>query len=176
MLKPTLHRDPFLASPVICLLLPGYAWGWSHESGDDRLQHWHFCFCSMTLIMAFKTLVALVCLFSFHFLQFYKAIKKQTAMVSQTTILRPLEWPLWNGLSSLPRWAVNTSCESNSDGPILGSLSWQGPAYMQAFTAVCPKDAESLGPSAWLWALHSWHGPFHVCWKNAQLFISIWDE
>ena len=106
-----------------------------------------------------------------------KLLKNRTAMVSQTTILWPPPCLCMdrNGLSlpSPGRWAVNTPCQSNSDGPILGSLSWQRPAYMQAFTAVCPRHAESLGPSALLWALHSWHAPFHVCWKNAQFFISL---
>ena len=129
---------------------------------------------SMTLIMAFKTLV----LWSVSSLpptssNSIKLLKNRTTRVSQTTML----WPHpclcmdWNGLSlpSPGSWAVNTPCESNSDGPILGSLSWQGSAYMQAFTAVCPRDAESLGPNAWLWALHSWHANIPCLLKECSV-------
>ena len=132
---------------------------------------------SMTLIMALKTLV----LWSISFFPptssySIKLLRNGTAKVSQTTTLwhPPCLCMDWNA-SPYPHLAGGLwthLAESNSDGPILGSLSWQGSACMQACTAICPRDAESRVSSAWLWALHPWHAPLHVCWKNAQFFIS----
>lgn len=63
---------------------------------------------SMTLIMAFKTLVALVCLVSpFHFLQFYKAIKKQDCYgLPDHHLMTPS-----NGLSGMASPYRQVSCE-----------------------------------------------------------------
>lgn len=128
------------------------------RSGDDRLQHWHFCsFHDPYHGIQDPWLLWSVSSLPSTSSNSIKLLKNRTAMVSQTTILWPprmasLEWPLLTG-----RWAVNTSCESNS--------RWShSEVFLDRDQLTCRPSQLSApkmlvpGASAWLWALHSYYG------------------